>query len=234
MRNYEEIKKDVILDIENNNENSIIDFKREQYNLDKKNPKKWELLKDLIAFANRNEISRIIMGYDNKLKRFYSVENPNDENLYREYVNSNVKPKIDFSYITIEHKNNKLVCLEIYGDDNLKDYYRICDGTNSHPYLTGSSWIREGTKNTYVDKNYLNNQLNNVNIEENVKYEEIKNYVLNNNKNEYFIDDFCENFKIKEHESVKYFKMLENDEIGKYCENTSHDGIFARFKIKFR
>ena len=62
------MKETVINLIENESENTKLDFKQEQYPIDKGNAKKGEFLKDMCAFANltSKEDKYIIIGIEEK------------------------------------------------------------------------------------------------------------------------------------------------------------------------
>ncbi|RXM42179.1 helix-turn-helix domain-containing protein, partial [Flavobacterium sp. YO64] len=92
----------VIEIIEYENESHKVDFKKTQYILGK-DTKKNEILKDFSAFTNHlsDDEKYIIIGIkenQDKTKDIFGIENPTDEATYRQFINENIEPQINFEY----------------------------------------------------------------------------------------------------------------------------------------
>jgi len=99
-------------------ESHSIDFKKEQYPV-KKDAKKHEFLKDISAMANHpsDEDKYIIIGVkegNGVASEFYEVTNLIDEAKYRQYLNTNIEPKINFEYKSFMHKGFRLAYFRIF------------------------------------------------------------------------------------------------------------------------
>src|SRR5690606_615567 len=99
--------------IENESENSHLDFKREQYTIEKGNPKQSDFLKDISAMANipSERDKFIIIGVaekDGKVANFMDVNNLIDQANYQTYLNEYIEPEINFEYKPFSYEGHKL------------------------------------------------------------------------------------------------------------------------------
>lgn len=132
-------------------ESHLLDFKSEQYLLGK-NPKKYELLKDISSMANHpsNEDKYIIIGVSEKngvACEFNSLENIEDEAKYQQFMISNIEPEISFEYKSIYYKGYKLAYFRIF-DNNDRPYLfkkDILDQDKKVINQQGIGYIRVGT-----------------------------------------------------------------------------------------
>ena len=150
------------MDIENiltySSEGTSLDFKREEYPLGK-HPKKLEILKDLIAFANHpsNDDKFIIIGVKAKngmADTFHDLSFLTDEAQYQDYLNANIEPHINFEYQSINYKGNNLAYFRIY--NNYHRPYLISTKSTSSDNKTilniGDGFIRAGTQNRRLNR----------------------------------------------------------------------------------
>jgi len=136
-------------------EGFTVDFKREQYPIEK-HEKKHELIKDISSMANHpsEEDKYIIIGVKEKdgvPSDFFSIEENEfiDDAKYQEYVNSNIEPKINFEYKPFEYKGYKLAYFRIFDNQN-RPYLIKRDVKNSMDkrkieYHKGEGFIRQST-----------------------------------------------------------------------------------------
>ncbi len=113
--------------IENESENTKLDFKLEQYPIEKGNNRKGEFLKDMCAFANlvSKEDKFIIIGAEEKngvAISFKPIVELHDQAFYQQFLNQYIEPEINFEYKEIIHLGNRLA------------YFRLFDN-NKRPYL---------------------------------------------------------------------------------------------------
>lgn len=90
------------------NENSILDFKKENYSLSSKNEEAdAKFIKDIISFANtiRDESAHIVIGVKEigHKKEFYGLDNHIDDAILQSKVKDKVHPIPKFSFSTVEH-----------------------------------------------------------------------------------------------------------------------------------
>lgn len=147
--------------IEYENESSTVDFKKEEYVLGN-NIKKYDIVKDFIAFANNSsdEDKYIIIGVEekeDKTKVIHSIEKPTDDAKYQQIINENIEPSINFEYRCISYED-KRIC-----------YFRLFNNTN-RPYLIsknsvklnyGDGFIRKGTSTSKLGLSELNQIIGN-------------------------------------------------------------------------
>lgn len=150
------------MDIENiltyNSEGISLDFKREEYPLGK-HPKKLEILKDLIAFANHpsNDDKFIIIGVkakDGMADTFHNLSSLTDEAQYQDYLNANIEPHINFEYQSFNYKGNNLAYFRIY-NNNHRPYLISTKSTSSDNKTVlniGDGFIRTGTQNRRLNR----------------------------------------------------------------------------------
>ncbi|WMC07367.1 helix-turn-helix domain-containing protein [Elizabethkingia anophelis] len=139
--------------IENECENTRLDFKQEQYPLDKKDARKSEFLKDMCAFANllSEEDKYIIIGVvedSGKAIGYKSIEKINDQASYQEYLNQYIEPEINFEYIQIPYNGYQLACFRLYNNNQypylFKKEFKENNGRGAH-YREGMGFIRSGS-----------------------------------------------------------------------------------------
>src|SRR4030042_2782121 len=99
-------------------ESHSIDFKMEQYPIEK-HEKKHELLKDISAIANHpsEEDKYIIIGViekDGKASGFQDIKKLIDQAKYQQYIDSNIEPNINFEYKAFEFNGHILAFFRIY------------------------------------------------------------------------------------------------------------------------
>lgn len=147
------MKENVINLIENESENTKLDFKLEQYPIEKGSDKKGEFLKDMCAFANlgSNEDKFIIIGIKEQngvATGFKPVEELYDQATYQQFLNQYIEPEINFDYKEILHLGNRLAYFRIF--DNSKGPYLFKkEYKDTHQkgaiYRIGTGFIRTGT-----------------------------------------------------------------------------------------
>jgi len=132
------------------NEKSTIDYKIEEYNLS--NEKKWEVLKDIIAMLNSEEAvgknKYIIFGIADQE---YYIKGLNksmrDDNEYQDlFDNINPRPHIETGILSID---NKKIGYIFISENNTERPYTI--GRSNEKYPKGTSFIRRGSVNQYLD-----------------------------------------------------------------------------------
>ena len=149
--------------IKYHSENNCLDFKKEQYPIDKHNPKKHEIIKDFIAFANNpvNEDKFIIIGIKEKGGvpfDFFNIDSINDEAYYQEYLNKNVEPKILFEYKNFKYNDYTLCYFRLY-NNNDRPYLIKKTIQNASPnikkteFKEGDGFIRIGTSTRRLLRN---------------------------------------------------------------------------------
>lgn len=98
-------------------EGAAIDYKLQQYNLEKSdNKKKSAFIKDILAFANawRSETAYIIIGIRDGSKEIVGLDKEIDESRFQQLVNEKeINSPIVFSYRTLEYQGTKLGLFEI-------------------------------------------------------------------------------------------------------------------------
>ena len=147
------MKETVINLIENESENTKLDFKSGQYPIEKGNVKKGEFLKDMCAFANLtgNEDKFIIIGIIEKngvAAGFKPVEELYDQATYQQFLNQYIEPEINFEYKEIQYLGNRLAYFKIF--DNIKGPYlfkkEYQDAQQKGTiYRIGTGFVRTGT-----------------------------------------------------------------------------------------
>ena len=146
------MKEDIINLIENESENTRLDFKLEQYPIEK-GTKKGEFLKDMCAFANllSKEDKFIIVGVEEKngvANGFKSIDKLNDQAAYQQFLNQYIEPEINFEYKELLHKENRLAYFRLFNNDQkpflFKKEYRDMQPKGSH-YRIGTGFVRTGT-----------------------------------------------------------------------------------------
>lgn len=147
------MKETIINLIENESENTKLDFKLEQYPIGKGDSKKGEFLKDICAFANLSskEDKFIIIGAEEKNGMaigFKPINELHDQASYQQFLNQYIEPEINFEYKEIIHLGNRLAYFRIFDNSKgpylfkkeYKDTYQ--KGTI---YRIGTGFVRTGT-----------------------------------------------------------------------------------------
>ncbi|WP_293312337.1 helix-turn-helix domain-containing protein [Pedobacter sp. UBA5917] len=139
--------------IENESENTKLDFKLEQYPVEKGNLKKGEFLKDMSAFANLTSADDkfIIIGVIEKngiAADFKPIDQLNDQASYQQFLNEYIEPEINFEYKEIEHQGNRLAYFRLFNNPSRpylfkKDYNDAQQKGNQ--YRAGTGFVRSGT-----------------------------------------------------------------------------------------
>lgn len=133
-------------------ESHSIDFKREQYPMEK-NVKKHEFLKDISAMANHssNEDKYIIIGVKEKngvASEFFDTNELIDQSLYQQYLDSNIEPKINFEYKSFIYEDHQLAYFRVF-ENNERPYLikKAVQNSNENKieFKEGDGFIRVGT-----------------------------------------------------------------------------------------
>ncbi|MCQ9634120.1 ATP-binding protein [Chryseobacterium sp. WG23] len=145
-----EIKDIVINKIENESEYSHLDFKKEQYPIEKQAPKKPEFLKDMIAFANviSPDDKYIIIGVEESngmAADFSSIDKLNDQASYQQYINEYIEPEINFEYCELMLNEHKLAYFRLFQNDKFPYLFKKDLHINGFRFDTGSGFVRMGT-----------------------------------------------------------------------------------------
>lgn len=147
------MKETIINLIENESENTKLDFKLEQYPIERGDNKKGEFLKDICAFANllTREDKFIIIGIKEKngvAIDFKSIDDLYDQATYQQFLNQYIEPEINFEYKEIIYLKNRLAYFRIF--DNSKGPYLFKkEYKDTHQkgtiYRIGTGFVRTGT-----------------------------------------------------------------------------------------
>lgn len=138
--------------IENELENTRLDFKRKFYHKEKYN----ELIKDVMAMANAHveDTKYIIFGVkllEDGSRSFHSVQQLPDQADIEQLIHNNIEPTIELSFYPHKFKNHQLAILEV-------------QGFNDRPYISkkdyrgikaGDSVIRKGSTTSPLNRNDL-------------------------------------------------------------------------------
>jgi len=147
------MKETIINLIENESENTKLDFKLEQYPIEKGGIKKGEFLKDMCAFANliSEEDKFIIIGVEERngvASDFKSIDKLHDQAFYQQFLNQYIEPEINFEYKEIIHKENRLAYFRLF-NNNQTPYLFKKEYKDTQPkgnqYRIGTGFIRTGT-----------------------------------------------------------------------------------------
>lgn len=148
--------------IEYENESHRVDFKKIEYPLGK-DTKKNEILKDFSAFANHlsDDDKFIIIGIkekEDKSKETFGIDNPTDEAKYRQFINENIEPQINFEYNHFYYKD-KTICVFKLSENNNRPYLFNKDCKNPIDSKTefkyGDGFIRVGTSTKKIGRKEL-------------------------------------------------------------------------------
>lgn len=135
--------------IEYDEENTNLDFKREEY---KKREYK-SLIKDIMSMANaiNNEVKRIIIGVKSKPgenKEFIGIDNFTDQATLENIIQENIEPNINFKYFQYNHRGVMLAIIEVY--DNYDRPYMMKKDYDT--LKKGDMWIRKGSRQSKVTR----------------------------------------------------------------------------------
>lgn len=147
------MKETIINLIENESENTKLDFKLEQYPIGKSDVKKGEFLKDMCAFANlaSKDDKFIIIGVEEKngvSVGFKPIDQLHDQASYQQFLNENIEPEINFEYKEIIHQENRLAYFRLF-ENNKRPYLFKKEYKDNLPkgihYRVGTGFVRTGT-----------------------------------------------------------------------------------------
>lgn len=150
--------------IEYESESFKLDYKTEQYQLGK-HPKKGELLKDIIAFANHlsDDDKYIIIGVkDGVEKTILEVDNPIDDAKYQEFIREYIEPAINFEYRSIKYGDKLIAYFRIY-DNADKPYLFKKDfkvENNAQQFKRGGGYVRTGSSTTKIGRKEIDDIYN--------------------------------------------------------------------------
>lgn len=132
------------------NENTRLDFKREEYRKENYS----SLLKDVLAFANANtkEDRFIIIGLKPKSSEdrgFYGIkEELTDAATYQQLVFENIEPEISIDYFPYNFQEYILGVLKVSGCNNPPYLMKKDYGDGKNRLYRGEGFIRKGTHQT--------------------------------------------------------------------------------------
>ncbi|PXY01389.1 hypothetical protein DF185_07855 [Marinifilum breve] len=147
------MKEKVIEIIKYYPESHNVDFKKEQYPI-QKHYKKHEIIKDISAMANHpsNEDKFIIIGVKEKngtAAEFYNIDELIDQANYQQYLDSHIEPKINFEYRSIDFEGYTLAYFRIFDNKDrpyiLKKNVQNSMEQNKTEFKEGDGFIRVGT-----------------------------------------------------------------------------------------
>jgi len=139
--------------IQYSSESHSIDFKMEQYPIEK-HEEKHELLKDISAMANHpsKEDKYIIIGViekDGIASEFRDINNLIDQAKYQQYIDSSIEPNINFEYKTFEYNGHKLAYFRIHQNVDrpylIKKEIKNAIEPTKVEFREGDGFIRVGT-----------------------------------------------------------------------------------------
>lgn len=177
------MKETIINLIENESENTKLDFKLEQYPIERGNGKKGEFLKDMCAFANvsSKEDKFIIVGVEEKngmTTDFKPIDKLHDQASYQQFLNQYLEPEINFEYKEITHLGNRLAYFRIFNNNKGPYLFKREYKDPQHKgtiYRIGSGFIRTGTstrelrrddfEKMYADRSVAKNRSNDIDFE---------------------------------------------------------------------
>lgn len=147
-----DINQIVISLIEDESENTHLDFKRDQYPIEKGSPKKSEFLKDMCAFANVQSArdKYIIIGVTGMSsdKEFFPIEQLIDQSKYQQYLNEYIEPEIKFEYREISYKGYRLAFFRLFNNNDypylFKKELKESPPKGTH-YRIGTGFIKSGS-----------------------------------------------------------------------------------------
>ena len=202
-------------------EGHALDFKKEQYPIDK-HPKKHEILKDFMAMLNHpsDEEKYIICGIKEKngvADQLFDIGDLIDEAKYQQLINNNIEPSVNFEYKQFNYEKKKLAYFRLFNNTKrpylIKKEIRNASNSNSIEYYPGDGFIRVGTSTRRLTRD---------------DYENIyrKKYINRDRKNDLIIRPY---FKKSDNEKLVNLPLncLEVS-----VENTSNKSIELEFEMK--
>lgn len=143
--------------IEFGSETGDLDFKREQYPIDKSNPKKYELLKDIMAMANNLLYDEciIIIGVDDKKsgeKEIFPIEDYHDDSVYQQFISSNIEPNINFEYKQYIYNGKKIAYFRTFNNDDKPYLFTKEVKIKDKIYPKGHGFIRKGSATEIIGR----------------------------------------------------------------------------------
>lgn len=147
------MKETIINLIENESENTRLDFKLEQYPIEKGNIKKAEFLKDMCAFANLAgpDDKFIIVGVEEKggiAVGFKPIDELNDQAHYQQFLNEYIEPEINFEYNELVYGGKRLAYFRLFNNDKRPYLFKkeyINPQLKGNVYRIGTGFVRTGT-----------------------------------------------------------------------------------------
>lgn len=150
-------------------ENSLLDFKRDQYELGK-SLKKNEVIKDIMAMANHlsDDDKFIIIGVKEKngIKELFPIEKVIDDADYQRLVNDNVEPTINFEYKLFEFNGNRLAYFRIFDNHDRPYLFKkeISGTAETQNFKKGDGFMRKGTSTFRIGRTELDLIYNSKNV----------------------------------------------------------------------
>ncbi|MEE1947243.1 ATP-binding protein [Pedobacter sp. KR3-3] len=154
------MKETVISLIENESENTKLDFKEEQYPIERGHIKKGEFLKDMCAFANLpgKEDKFIIIGVKEEngiAAGFKPIDKLHDQASYQQFLNQYIEPEIKFEYKELMHQGHRLAYFRLFGNDKapylFKQEYNDTQ-QRGNQYRPGTGFVRIGTSTRFLKR----------------------------------------------------------------------------------
>lgn len=131
-------------------ENSLLDFKREQYPIGSI-PKRNIVIKDIQAMANNpsDEEKYIIIGVgeENGAKTIVPIAQLTDDAHYQQLVNANVEPTINFEYKGFDYQGRRIAYFKIFGNTDRPYLFKkdVAASDGKIEFKRGEGYIRKGT-----------------------------------------------------------------------------------------
>lgn len=146
--------------IKYHSESSVLDFKREHYELGK-HIKRNEILKDISSFANHlsNHPKYIIIGIKEKngiADEIFDIDDSKDEAIFQQFVFDNIEPKINFEFKYTTYENKKIAYFKIFENFDRPYLFKkdvINPSNNKTDFQKGDGYIRLGTSTKKLDRN---------------------------------------------------------------------------------
>lgn len=138
--------------IEFENENTNLDFKRDEYTCNENE----KLVKDIMAMANSsyNETSYIIVGVKaepGKEKLVVGIDQIRDQADLENVIQENIEPLVNFKYYQYSFSNKHLGIIEIF--NNIDPPYMMRKDLGS--LKKGDMWIRKGSRQSRLTREDL-------------------------------------------------------------------------------
>jgi hypothetical protein len=155
----EEILNEIL---KHGNEGFCVDYKISQYPIGNKDPKKHELIKDVLAMANHpsNEDKYIIIGVKqaaNNTLKFFDIGTLIDDASYQQFVESYTEPRINFEYKLFAYEDQSLAYFRIFNNNNrpylIKKQYKDPVDQKKIIFEMGDGFIRKGTSTYRLTRN---------------------------------------------------------------------------------